>query len=336
MIKVVRSLFLTLLLIAVTGWGTLAIYFSHITSSTVHAVIAGVFCLLGIATTASLFFLTAWRKLMLIVFGVTVASVLFWWFSITPSNDRDWQENVSEIPYATIHDDEVTVHNIRNFDYRSDTNYIPNYSSKTFNVSKLEGADLFAVYWMGPAIAHIIVSFNFGTQGYLPISIEARKEQGEGYSAIKGFFRQYELIYIVADERDVIRLRTNHRNNPTEDVYLYQVQVPTENVQRLFLAYMKKINELKDRPKFYNTLTSNCTNNIWLHAGVNPDHIPFSWKILLSGYLPEYMYQVGRLDRSISFAELQQRGHINERARAADKAVDFSQRIRKFDEMNNQ
>ncbi len=336
MIKVVRSLFLALLLITVTGWGTLAIYFSHITTSAVHAMIAGVFCLLGIATTASLFFLTAWRKWMLIVFGTAVTTVLFWWFGITPSNDREWQENVAVIPFATIHDDEVTVHNIRNFDYKSETKYITHYYSKTFNVSKLEGADLFAVYWMGPAIAHIIVSFNFGEQGYLPISIEARKELGEGYSAIKGFFRQYELIYVVADERDVIRLRTNHRKNPTEDVYLYQVQVPTENVKRLFLAYMKKINELKDCPKFYNTLVANCTNNIWLHARVNPDHIPFSWKILLSGYLPEYMYQVGRLDRSISFAELQQRGHINERAQEADMAVDFSQRIRKLDKVNNQ
>ena len=329
-VKVVSLLLLALLLIAVTGWGTLAIYFSGSATGTVQTVAAGVFALLGVATIAGLC-LTAWRTRMLIAFGVVVGAVLFWWFGITPSNDRTWQANVAEIPYATIHGDEVTVHHIRDFDYRSETDYLPKYYRKTFNLSQLEGADLFAIYWMGPAIAHVIVSFDFGAQGHLPISIEARKEQGEGYSAIKGFFRQYELIYIVADERDVIRLRTNYRHNPPEEVYLYRVQAPPENVRRLFLAYLRQINALKDRPQFYNTLTANCTNNIWLHARVNPDHIPFSWKILLSGYLPEYLYEAGRLDRGKSFAELQRRGHINARARAAGAAAGFSQRIRRVE-----
>jgi hypothetical protein len=181
---------------------------------------------------------------------------------------------------------------------------------------------------MGPAVAHAIVSFGFAGGDRLAVSIETRKERGESYSTINGFFRQYELFYVVADERDVIRLRTNYRRDPPEDVYVYPVKAPIESGRRVFLEYMRQINELKARPEFYNTLTSNCTIDIWYNTLVNAEHIPFSWKILASGYLPEYLYQAGRLDTSVPFAELQRRAHVNARARAADAAADFSRRIR--------
>jgi hypothetical protein len=160
------------------------------------------------------------------------------------------------------------------------------------------------------------------------VSIEARKEKNEGYSTIKGFFRQFELIYIAADERDVIRLRTNYRENPQEAVYLYPMHGQKENAKRVFLDYIKDINDLNKHPAFYNTLLENCTTSIWLHTRVNSEHLPFSWKILLSGYVPEYLYQSGRLDQSLPFNELQQRAQINEQAHTADQAPDFSQRIR--------
>ena len=154
MLRVVSLAFVALWLIALTGWGTLAIYFSDSATSTAQSVAAGVFALLGIATTAGVF-LGARRTRMLIVFGAAVGAVLFWWFGITPSNARCWQADVAEIPYATIHGDAVTVHHIRDFEYRSETDYLPKYYRKTFNLSRLEGADLFAVYWMGPAIAAV-------------------------------------------------------------------------------------------------------------------------------------------------------------------------------------
>jgi len=258
-----------------------------------------------------------------------LAAILTWWLSISPSNERQWQPDVAKLAYATIDGDKITVHNIRNFDYRSEFDYQPAYYTKTFHLNKLEGVDLFAVYWMGPAIAHTILSFNFGSNDHLAVSIEARKELGEGYSTIKGFFKQYELIYIVADERDVIRLRTNYRKEPPEDVYLYQLQGPPQNGRRLFLEYMKRINELNEKPKFYRTLLDNCTTAIWFNTLINPGHLPFSWKILLSGYLPEYLYEYGRLDTRIPFSELQQQAHINSRAHAAAEAPDFSKLIRK-------
>jgi len=177
-------------------------------------------------------------------------------------------------------------------------------------------------------VADIFVKFKFAGSDHLAVSIETRKEKGEEYSTLRGFFRQYELYYVVADERDVIRLRTNYRKDPPEDVYVYRAQGPLENGRRLFLDYVRKINSLKEKAEFYNTLTTNCTTNIWMHTLVNVGHLPFSWKILASGYVPQYMYEAGRLDNSVPFAELQKRALVNPRAHGADKAQDFSRRIR--------
>ena len=180
---------------------------------------------------------------------------------------------------------------------------------------------------MGPAIAHVFLSFGFGDD-HIAVSIEARKERNEGYSSVQGFFKRYELIYVVGDERDLIRVRTNYRQDPPEDVYLYRVQAPAENARRLFLQYVRAINALRAAPRFYDTLMTNCTTTIVLHTRVNPDSMPLSWRVLLSGYAAEYAYQRGRLDTSLPFEELQRRSRVNEAARAADRAPDFSRRIR--------
>jgi hypothetical protein len=181
---------------------------------------------------------------------------------------------------------------------------------------------------MGPAIAHIILSFDFGENNHLAVSIEARKETGEGYSTIKGFFRQYELIYIVADERDVIGLRTHYRKDPPEQVYRYRLKAPKENARRLFLEYIDNINTLYKEPAFYNTILANCTSVIWLHTRVNPDHLPFSWKILLSGYVPEYLYESGRLDQSFSFIDIKKQAHINPLVDGQEISELFTKKIR--------
>ena len=231
------------------------------------------------------------------------------------------------LPHATIDGERVTVHNIRNFDYRTETDFTPAYYDRTFDLRRLDRVDLVAVYWMGPAIAHLFLTFGFGDD-HLAISIEARKDRTRPYATLPGFFRQYELVYIVADERDVIRVRTNYRTSPPEEVYLFRVIGPIENGRRIFLDYLRDSNELREHPRFYNTLTTNCTTMILTHAAVNPGHIPYSWKVLLSGYAPEYAYERGRLDQSLPFEELKRRAHINAAARAADQAPDFSRRIR--------
>jgi hypothetical protein len=318
---------LGLLLVATSGWGVLALMYSGPHDESVRYLLAAVFGLLSAAALMALAF-RRWRWRAFVAYVVMFAVLLVWWRGIEPSNQRDWQADVATLPDTELDGDIVTVHNIRNFDYRSETDYIPAWYDKRFDLRKLEGVDLVAVYWMGPAIAHTFVSFAFTGGDHLAISIETRKEKGEGYSTIKGFFRQYELYYAVADERDVIRLRTNYRRDPPEDVYVYRLKGSVENGRQFFLEYMRKINALKARPEFYNTLTSNCTTDIWFNALVNAEHIPFSWKILASGYVPEYLYEAGRLDTSLPFPQLQQRAHVNARAQAADAAADFSQRIR--------
>jgi len=316
-----------LLLLCSAGWGVLALYYFDHLSPVLRTGLSAAFGSISLIALVG-FVLPRWRRRALAFYLVVFTVLLFSWFSLAPSNDRDWQPDVAVLPYATIDGDRVTVHNIRDFDYRSETDYTPGYYDKTFDLNRLDGVDLIASYWMGPSIAHIFLSFEFQGGDHLAISIETRKERGEGYSTVEGFFRQYELYYVVADERDVIRLRTNYRKDPPENVYIYRVHGPIENGRRVFLQYMERINALKERPEWYNSLTTNCTTAIWMNTRINPDHPPLSWKILATGYVPEYLYEIGRLDTSIPFPELQRRSHINARARAADKAVDFSRQIR--------
>jgi hypothetical protein len=320
-------LFIGALLIFGTGaWGTLALYFDGPENDTLRAILASTYAVAGLAALGAYctrrfrwIAATSYPSLFIVLFA--------WWSMIEPSNDREWQPEVAVLPYATFDGNLVTVHNIRNFDYQSETDFTPAYDDRTYDLTKLDSVDLIAAYWMGPMIAHIFLSFGFGDD-HLAISIEARKEATEGYSSIKGFFKQYELIYIVGDERDLIRVRTNYRKDPPEEVYLYRLTAPIENGRRVFIEYMKTINHLREQPRFYNTLTANCTNVIWMHSRLNPNHLPFSWKILLSGYLPEYIYEQGRMNSDLPFAELQRRSQVNAIALQADHAPDFSQRIR--------
>jgi len=270
-----------------------------------------------------------WRWRALGTHGVLFALVLGWYLQLEPSNDRDWVTENARLAHATIDGNIVTVHNVRNFTYRSENDFTPAYYDKKLDLSRLEGVDLVASYWMGPAIAHIFLSFAFAGGDHLAVSIETRKEKGEGYSTVNGFFRQYELYYVVADERDVIGLRTNHRQDPPEQVYVFRLQGAGDGARRVFLDYMESLNALKAKAEFYNSLTTNCTTTIWMHGLVNPGHVPFSWKILASGYVPEYLYEQGRLrNDGMPFAELQRRAMVNARAKQAGSAADFSSRIR--------
>lgn len=308
------------------GWGTMALYFDGPAPRGLHTVLVGAYALTGLVALGA-FVVRRTRRPVVLIFGVMFAVLVGWWSTIEPSHDREWQPEVAVLPYATFNGNLVTVHDIRNFDYRSESDFTPAYYDRTFDLDKLDAVDLIVSYWMGPTIAHTFLSFGFG-ENQLTISIEARKERREGYSSLKGFFKQYELIYVVADERDVIRVRTNYRNDPPEDVYLFRLRGQKESGQRVFLEYMHTINALKDRPKFYNALTANCTNIIFLHARVNPGHLHYSWKVLLSGYVPEYVYETGRLNTTLPFHELMRRSKINAAAQAADAAPDFSRLIR--------
>ncbi len=325
--RLVATAVLGLILLGMAAWGVFALYYFDHKSMALRTGLASAFALVSLIALVG-FALPRWRWRALAAYSVIFAALLAWWSTISPSNNRSWQPDVAVLPYAVIDGDQVTMHNIRNFDYRTETDFTPAYYDKTFGLRELDGVDLITSYWMGPAVAHVFLSFKFRGGQHLAISIEARKERGEAYSTVQGFFRQYELYYDVADERDVIRLRTNYRKDPPEDVYVYRLIGSAEDRRNLFLQYVQAINALRDQAEWYNALTTNCTTAIWMHTLINPDHPPLSWKILVTGYVPEYLYEIGRLDRSVPFAELQRRAHVNARAQAADKAEDFSRQIR--------
>lgn len=320
--KLFGVLLLGAVVTGMTVWAMGALYYTPLLPR-----LRGLLALTFGVATAGAFLGLPRRRWTLLGFGLVWGALALGWSTMPASNSRDWQPDVAVLPYATIDGDRVTLHNIRNFVYRTATDFTPRYYDKTFDLQQLESVDLISSYWAGEAIAHLLVSFGFGGQDYVAISIETRKERTEDYSSIKGFFKQYELIYIVADERDVIRLRTTYRQLP-EDVYLYRTRIPPARARRLFLDYVREINQLVEQPAFYNTLTTNCTTNILFHARASGGIARYNWKILFSGYAPDYVYEVGGLDTSLSFVDLKQRSNINARAQMADDAPDFSQRIR--------
>ena len=254
--------------------------------------------------------------------------VLAWWFSLTPSKEENWQPDVARTAWVEVDGNRITIHNLRNCSYRSEFEYGNCWDDRTLDLSEIRAADLFLTNWGLSFASHPIVSFQFGENQHVAFSIEARYKAGQSYSTILGCFRQYGLIFVVADERDVIRLRTNYRKD--EEVYMYRLHVQPEVARAMFLTYVMYLNKLKDHPEWYNQLTRNCTTTLQkpLAADVgNPQ--PWNYRYILNGTLDELLYDRGRLVAGgLPFSELKQREHINAAARAADESPEFSALIR--------
>jgi hypothetical protein len=244
---------------------------------------------------------------------------------LVPSNDRDWQADVARLPTATINGSKLTIHNVRNFSYRGEQDFTERWETRTYDLDTLVGSDVFISFWGPTLYGHTIMSWEFPDARHLAVSIETRKEQGEEYSAVKGFFRQYELYYVVADERDVIAVRTNLRG---ETVQLYRPRGAADKGRALLLDYVKEINALAERPRWYNALTQNCTTTIWHHTQAVGSGPSLDWRLLANGYLPDLAYERGAIDTSIGLEALKRRSDVTIRARTADAADDFSRAIR--------
>jgi hypothetical protein len=315
---ILRALF-GLVAVGLLFWGVLALHFAGPRS--IADWLAVVWALGGLAI---LLFVRPFGRCM-VTFVVAVAFLFAWWSTIRPSNDRAWQPDVARPPHAQLHGDELTIHDVRNFDYRSETDFTERWETRTYDLAKLDRLDFFMSYWGSPAIAHTIMSWAFTDGQHLAISIETRKEVGETYSTVAGLFRQYELYYVAADERDVIRLRTNYRG---EDVYLYPLRTPRDRMRRALLEYVESMNRLAIVPEFYNEATGNCTTTIRTnleHMGVS---MPLDWRLLVNGYLNELLYEKNVIDTSRPRDVVKASSLIDARAKAADQAPDFSSRIR--------
>jgi Ca2+/Na+ antiporter len=315
-----------LIIVLLTLWATAALYFD-LPFPSLRAPLAAFFLFVVIAVILAI----KRQWLRMIVFLACFAIVLVWWLSLQPSNNRPWQPNVDRTAWIDVNGDKVTIHNFRNCDYRAEFDYTCQWEIKTVDLSQLRGADLFFTHWGSPWIAHPILSFDFGDNDHVTFSIETRNQIGRGYSAIRGFFRQYELIYIVADERDVIRLRTNYRTG--EEVSLYHFTAGPDRSRAIFLEYVKRVNELHEHPEWYNALTSNCTTNIYDEVaavdGASQKPWKFHLRLPLNGKDDEKGYERGALAGNLPFPELQRRALINPAAQAADQSPDFSSLIRK-------
>jgi len=285
---------------------------------------AGIGTLIAVAGLTVLFF---WRPRSWAYVGITAAFVvvLTVWLAILPSNEGDWRPDVATLPFVDIQGDRLIVHNVRNAEYRTETDYTVRLEDRALDLSQLRSLDLFLVHWGSPLIAHTIMSWGFTGDQYLAISIETRNKKGQDYSALRGFFRQYELMFVVADERDVVRLRTNFRG---EEVHLYRLIVSPADARRLLLRYLDEVNRLRTRPQWYNALTDNCTTAIQRLARSSEQRSWWSWKLFLNGYLDELAYDIGAIDRSLPFPILKARSYINERAKAAGDDPRFSALIR--------
>ena len=324
--RLARGLGFAILALAVLGIGTwcaVGLWYQTQGSALLQLVGPGA---IGALTLAALISLATRRRwLGLGVFLVGFGCFLGWWATITPRADRDWAADVSRTLTATIGGDHVVVSNVRNFAWRSETDFDPVWEVRSYDLATITDADLIMTYWMGEAIAHTIVSFGFADGQRLAFSIETRKERNEQYSSVAGFFKQYELSIIAADERDAVRLRSNIRG---EDVRIYRLKMSPEDVRRLFRIYLGEANDLARKPRFYNTLTANCTSIVFDMTKIIHPGLPLDIRVILAGYLPDYAYAVGALNQSLPFEKLRELARIHEKALLAGADPDFSAKIR--------
>jgi hypothetical protein len=309
-----------LLQVLVIAWATLAIYFSNIPWKPFRVVFALVFLAFGV-------WALLWNRkprMRLAFLGVFIG-VAAWWASIHPSLNHVWRTEVAVMPRAVVDGENVRISGFRNFDYRSTEDFDSRYENREVSLAHLTSLDLYISYWTPGVVAHTFVSFGFDNAPPVCISIEARPEKGKGFTPIATLFKQFQLIYVAGDERDLVRVRTNYRH---EEVYLYHIRISPEKARQLFLVYIARINQLAEQPEFYHLLKNSCTVNIVRYANAIGRTGRFDYRHLLNGLVDRYLYDRGLVDTSIPFAELRRRSHINEAAQVVDNAADFSERIR--------
>lgn len=321
LLRVLLRAVLALVLLLVGAWGVLALLYQS-SGASGWVVIAG-WCLLG-----GILQILLWRGRIIVSLaghGLAFAALLLWWMGLEPSNQRTWADDVAQMSHGEIEGSQLTLHNVRNFDWRSDEDYDVNWEMRRYDLDQLASVDLITSYWGMPAIAHVLVSFGFADGRFLTFTVEVRKEKGEAYSEIGGFFKQFELSIVATDERDALRVRTNVRD---EDSYLYRIDMHPEVIRALLLSYVQQANALIERPRFYNTVTANCTTIVFEMAQKIVGQLPLDYRLLLTGYLPGYVLDNGGLQSGYPLDELRRLGRFTDRARAAETAPDFSWRIR--------
>ena len=305
-------------------WGCFALWYQSSPTPAVKALCVGLWIIFSLAMLIAVF--NGQVLLAIVGFSAVFAVMVAWWTSLHPTNDHVWADDVAQMTTGVVEGNWVTLHNVRNFDWRTVDDYTQRWETRSYDLERLKSVDMIMSYWTGPAIAHMLISFGFNDGAQVVFSVEIRRQKTQKFSEVGGFFKEFELSVIAADERDVIRLRTNVRG---EDDYLYRLQLPKTAIRSLFLAYVAEANSLVDTPRFYNTISVNCTTLVYQMMKRIVGHLPLDYRLLFSGYLPEYVHSVGGLDSRYTLAELRRRGHITERALQSDRSDSFSADIRR-------
>ena len=323
MLKSLSYLILITCLFLFWIWGSIAIYFILLPNAQLATIASGLFAIV----IPVVFFLLPRRSLSVLIIILLYAAVLIGWNNMQPSNDRIWMPSVAKSPHAVIKGNRIDIFDIRHFDYQTENNFIANYYDKTYQLDELESLSFILSYWDGgTAVAHTILSFGFKNGDYLAVSAETRQEKGEPQELIQGFFNQYEMIYILADERDIIRLRTNFRK---EEVFLYPTTLSKKEIRQIFDVIIARVNKLYTQPEFYNTLTQNCYTTLRADFSViSPPQNRFDWRVFANGYADQMLYENGVINTDLSFAEAKEYFHINQYVSEDNSADNFSKKIR--------
>jgi Domain of unknown function (DUF4105) len=318
-------LLLGLALAGFAAWGMLALWFRLPFEAPLRAVAAA--CWLAVVTLVLVGLFSGRRRAALSLLLVAGVALFGWWSTLLPAHDRDWAHELARTVRGTVEGDTLILRDVRNFVWLSDTDFVPRWETRRYDLAKVASIDLISEYWMGEAIAHTMVSVGFTDGQFLVWSVELRREKHEVFSVLEGFFKQAELITLAGDEQDMVRRLTNVRN---EDVRLYRLVAGPATARRTLLEFVNQANDLADHPRWYNTATANCTTIVYQIAKVISPGIPLDWRILASGYFPDYAYDSGALDTTLPFPELRRRATITARARAAEgySSLAFSKAIR--------
>jgi hypothetical protein len=322
-IRILLGIILSMSIAVMVAWAALAIWYRLPAPEVASGLSSSLFVGLGVATIAALF--TRWRSRFVIVFAAAFGAVLIWWNTIEPLDHADWAPDVARQVTGTVDGDLLTLVNVRDFEWRSSTDYTERWTTRSYDLTKLRTLDLFMSYWAGPKIAHVILSFGFEGDDYIAWSIEVRRRDGGEFSPLADLFKSNPLVIIAADERDVVGLRSNIRG---EDVQIYRLRASRAAARALLLEYSIDANALSATPEFYNSITTNCTTTIVKMMRAVGDAVPLDWRLIVNGYLPDYAYDHRALDISLSLSQLRALAHIDERAKAAGLSKDYSRLIR--------
>lgn len=311
-----------LVILGFAAWGAAALFYRFPSSIWLRVAAAALWAILSL--TALFVYASRRSRLVVLVYPAMIAALLFWWDGIPASNNRDWADEAGRMTAGVVNGPEVTLANVRNFDWRTATEYTVAWENRTYGLEKLASVDLILPDEAIPTIASPLISFGFEDGTFVTFSEEIRRKKNESVSKIGGLFKEYETSIIAADERDSVRLRTNIRN---QDVRLYRINMPNPAMRALFMAYVDQANNLVETPRFYNTLTTNYATVSDIVSRIMPD-LPPDYRLLFSTTLPASIADVNGFMPGFTRDELRQGGAISARARAADAAPDFSRQIR--------